>query len=261
MQKSSAFHNWKISHPIVWALIKVLAATAGFVVLAILGAAVLFFSRTTAGTAAMTFTAWLLAGNPPNATWYITRASGLVAFLLLWLSTLWGLGISTRILGKKLHGSFTYDFHQVISLLALGFMGIHIIILLFDKFTPFTLTQILVPFVSDYRPVWVGLGIISLYISLLVTVTFYMRGRIGSKAFRLIHTLSLAGFLGAAMHGLFSGTDSGLAAMQMVYAASIFSVVFLLTYWIAAGILQRRQARLARVRTTQGREPSRLAAD
>lgn len=258
MQNQVMRKPWTAAHPALWMIIRVLLSIAAVAALILFSLLLLYFSRTSAGAAAVSFTGWLLAGNPPNATWYITRSAGLVAFLLLWISTLWGLGVSTRILGRNLHGSFTYDFHQVISLLALGFTAIHIFILLFDTFTPFNLAQIAVPFLSDYRPGWVGLGIISLYILILVTVTFYLRGRIGSRAFRAIHTLSLAGFFGAVFHGLFSGTDSGFTAVKILYFAAAFSTVFLSAYWIAAAVLQRRSHQNPH---RSSPAPSRQAAD
>jgi len=62
----------------------------------------------------------------------------------------------------------------------------------------------------------VGLGVIGFYLILLVTVTFYIRSRIGMKAFRAIHLLSLVAYRGAVIHGFFSGTDSSLLAAQLL---------------------------------------------
>jgi len=77
-----------------------------------------------------------------------------------------------------------------------------------------------------------------------VTVTFYLRNRIGSKAFRSIHVLSLVAFLGAAVHGFFSGTDSSLWVTQWLYAGTLLSVVFLTSYWLIV-MLQRKQGRMS----------------
>ena len=96
--------------------------------------------------------------NSVQTMWYITRAAGLTAYLLFWLSTAWGLAVSSKILDVVLHRSFTYDFHQFISLLAIGFTALHIIVLMFDSYLPYSVAQILVPFLSPYRPFWVGIG-------------------------------------------------------------------------------------------------------
>jgi len=228
-------------HPVLWTLIKIAGGFALFGVVLVAALALLFLANTSLGQAGRTFAAWLLAGDPPNATWYITRAAGLVAYLLLWLSTVWGLILPTRLLEGKLHGIFSMDFHEFVSLLALGFTGLHVLILLVDSYEPFSVAQVLVPFISHYRPGWVGLGILSLYAMVLVTVTFYLRNRIGAKTFRSIHTFSLLGFVGAAVHGLFSGTDSSLVTVQGMYGLTFLSVLFLTTYWLA-GLAIRKAA-------------------
>ena len=186
----------------------------------------------------------LFAIDSVQLMWYITRSAGLTAYVLLWLSTAWGLAVSSKIFDTLLHRTFTYDFHQFISLLAVGFIFLHIAVLMADRYLPYTLAQILVPFLSPYRPIWVGIGVLAFYLTMLVTVTFYLRNRIGSKTFRSIHVLSLVAFLGAAVHGFFSGTDSSLWVTQWLYAGTFLSVVFLTSYWLIV-MLQRKQGRVS----------------
>ena len=155
-----------------------------------------------------------------------------MAYLLLWLSTAWGLAIPSKIIDRLLHRSFTFDIHQVISLFSLGFLGLHIFVLMADQYLPYSLAQILVPFLSPYRPFWVGVGVIALYILLLVTATFYLRQRIGMKTFRVIHYTSLIGYLGATLHGIFAGTDSSLPAAMVMYGGTFLVIVFLTGYWL-----------------------------
>jgi hypothetical protein len=119
-----------------------------------------------------------LALNTDAGLWYVTRAAGLLAYLLLWLSTVWGLAIASKIFDPLLHRAFTFDAHEWLSLLALGFTILHVGVLLGDVYLPFSLAEILIPFVAPYRPFGVGLGIIGFYLTLLVTVTFYLRSRI-----------------------------------------------------------------------------------
>ena len=97
--------------------------------------------------------------------WYVTRSAGLIAYLLFWLSTVWGLAVSSKIFDRLLNRPFTFDTHGYLSLLALGFIFIHVIVLLWDSYAPFSVVQLLVPFTSSYRPLAVGLGIISLYLT------------------------------------------------------------------------------------------------
>jgi len=175
---------------------------------------------------------WLFAADTVQLWWYVTRAAGIIAYLLLWLSTAWGLAVPAKIMDRLLARWATFDFHQFISLLAIGFLGLHIGVLALDRYLPYSGLQILVPFLSPYRPLWVGIGVISFYLILLVTVTYYIRGRIGMPAFRAIHLLSLLAYVGATFHGLYSGTDTPLAAMQLLYEVTGLVVIFLTVYWL-----------------------------
>ena len=174
----------------------------------------------------------LFAMNSTQIWWYVTRASGLTGYFLLWLSMVWGFAIPTGFVRPVLENIFTYDFHEHLSLLGLGFVIVHVVVLLFDKYLPFSILQLLVPFIDTYRPLWVGLGIISFYLLLLVTFTFYIRQKIGAKAFRSIHVLSLVSYLGTTLHGLFAGTDSALPITMVIYAGTFLVVVFLTVYWL-----------------------------
>ena len=185
-----------------------------------------------AGSRMATYLNWLFAANTVQTMWYITRASGLVAYVLIWLSMVWGLGVSSKIFDLLLHGTFTYDFHQYISLLAIGFTLLHVGVLLFDGYMPYSLWQILVPFISPYRPFWIGIGIIGFYLMLLVTVTFYIRTRIGMKAFRTIHVFSLVSYFAITLHSFMSGSDSSLPSVMLLYIVTFLITLFLIIYWL-----------------------------
>ncbi len=210
--------------PFAW-----LASGFGGLALAYIGTLAM---QTPLGSSLSHFFAGLFASSPAQITWYITRSAGLTAYLLLWLSVAWGLAVSSKILDNLLHGSFTYDFHQFLSLLSIGFIAIHLLSLLFDQYMPYTVAQLLVPGLSSYRPVWVGVGIVAFYLTALVTVTFYLRGKIGLKAFRTIHVFSLVAYLATTIHGLLAGTDASLPAVEAMYAGTFLSIVFLMFYWL-----------------------------
>ena len=182
-----------------------------------------------------------LVASSAQTTWFVTRAAGLMAYLLVWLSTVWGLAVSSKVFDGALHRAFTYDFHQFISLLSIAFVVIHLVVLLFDQYQPFTLAQILVPFTAPYRSVWVGVGTIGLYLTLIVSFTFYIRKWIGQKTFRLIHFASYLAFAGSALHGLLSGTDSPLWSVQAMYLVTAISVVFLTVYRIVMSAANKRR--------------------
>jgi len=197
--------------------------------------------QTSAGSSVSQAMNSLFALDSVQMWWYVTRAAGLTGYFLMWLSMAWGLAIANKILHPAVEGSFTYDFHEFLSLLGIGFITLHIIVLYFDRFLPFNVIQTLIPFIDSYRPFWVGLGIIGFYLFLLVAVTFYMRKTIGMQAFRSIHALSLVGYLGATLHGLFAGTDSALWMTKLLYALTFIVIVFLATYWLIIISLNKRE--------------------
>jgi predicted ferric reductase len=122
---------------------------------------------------------------------------------------------------------------------------------LLDRYLSYSIVQILVPFISPYRPFWVGVGVIGFYMILLVTVTFYLRRRIGTRAFRIIHIISLLGYIGVTLHGYYAGTDTALPSMKILYDVSGLAVLFLTVYWLVLlGLRKMERNRTAAVVTS-----------
>jgi len=215
---------------------------------------ILWLSQSAGGVPVTGLLASLFGMDTVQSWWYVTRAAGLTPYFLLWLSMVWGMGISTKIFHSAVDGTYTYDFHEFLSLLGLGFVVLHVVVLMLDKYLPFSLVQVLVPFIDPYRPLWVGLGIIGFYIFLLVTVTFYIRSRIGTQAFRSIHVISLLGYLGATLHGLYAGTDSALPVTKLLYIGTLLVVVFLTVYWLVLGALTKTERTLMRPAKSTARD-------
>ena len=218
---------------------KILLVAILLVGAAALGAGSYLLANTTFGRSALAGLNWLFAADSTQLWWFITRSAGIIAYLLLWFSMVWGLAVPSKLLSPLLEQTFTVDFHEFISLLSIAFTLLHVGVLMVDRYLPYTPVQILVPFLSPYRPFWVGIGILSFYITLLVTITFYIRSKIGVKLFRSIHVLSLAGYLGVTLHGLYAGTDSPLAAMQVLYKGTALVLVFLTVYWLGLKYMQK----------------------
>lgn len=176
-----------------------------------------------------------LTGEAPKAYWYLSRGSALVSFVMLWLSMGLGLIISNKLARLWPGGPIAFDVHQYTSLLGLAFALFHALILMGDAYIAYTLRQLLVPFASEnYKPIWVGLGQIGLYIWAVVVLSFYVRARMGTRTWRLIHFSSFGMFALAMLHGLFSGTDSGDPWVVRMYWYAGASLLFLLLYRILA---------------------------
>jgi methionine sulfoxide reductase heme-binding subunit len=241
MLNSNSLIEFKRDHPALWNSVAVLAALLTMLLGFGATLGILSFSNSPLGLAVQNVMNWLLAANSVQAMWYVTRSAGFASYLLLWLSTALGLAIPTKLFDRLMPRAATFDFHQFISLLAIGFILLHVGVLMVDRYLPYTLAQILVPFISPYRPVWVGIGVFSFYLTLLVTITFYIRSRIGMKAFKTIHYFSLVSYLGVVIHSFVSGTDSSLPAVQIMYISTFLVVVFFTAYWIINGVRQSKR--------------------
>lgn len=167
-----------------------------------------------------------------SAFWYMSRMSALLAYLLLWGSTLWGLMLSTKIVKVFVPPALTFSIHEFLSLLGLGFATFHALILLGDQYINFKLWHILVPFTAPDKPFWVGVGTLSLYLYALISVSFYVRKRLGQRTWRALHYLTFLTYVMALTHGLVIGSESKLDPMRMIYLASAASVLFLVYYRI-----------------------------
>jgi predicted ferric reductase len=174
-----------------------------------------------------------LLGPSPKAYWYLSRATALVAYILLWLSMTLGVLITNKLARVWPGGPTAFDLHQHASLLGLAFALFHALILMGDKYIAYTLPQVLTPFASaNYKPVWVGLGQIGFYLLALVSLSFYVRAKIGARTWRLIHFLSFAVYALAIVHSVWSGTDSKVDGIRMMYWVTSSSLLFFIVFRI-----------------------------
>ena len=162
--------------------------------------------------------------------WYLSRAAGLCAFAVLVVNMALGLALSMSLPERWVAKWRLFDLHQVSGLVVVGLLGLHVVALLGDAYLGYTVPQLLVPFLSPYRPWPVALGVLSFYLTLLVTVTFYIRQRIGHRTWRLIHSGSFAVFALGLLHGVLSGTDTGTPWAVAIYGASALAIGGL-TWW------------------------------
>jgi predicted ferric reductase len=204
-----------------------------------LGFVILVFLGVVAGSllALVVLPKWLpgltfsLLGEQPKAYWLLSRGSAWSAFGLIWLSMATGLMVTNKLARIWPGGPTAIDLHEYFSLLGLALGLFHALILMGDHYINYTLAQVLVPFNSlNYRPLWVGIGQLSLYLGLVVSLSFYVRKQIKPRNWRLIHYLSFAQFLMVLVHGIYSGTDAAVPWAIQVYYWSAASLVFLFIY-------------------------------
>jgi|WetSurMetagenome_2_1015567.scaffolds.fasta_scaffold148540_2 predicted ferric reductase len=176
-----------------------------------------------------------LLGPEPKVYWYLSRSSAIISYLMLWASMVFGLLLSSRS-AKLWPGGFTAnDLHQFLSIAGLTAGLFHGLILMGDHYMNVSLVQVLLPFATiDYRPEWVGIGQLLFYIWGGLVFSFYIRKKIGTKAWRTIHYTGFLAFAGALVHGVTSGTDTNTLWMSVIYWVSGASVLFLTFYRVFA---------------------------
>ena len=150
----------------------------------------------------------LAASNNGKELWYLTRASGAVALLLLTASVVLGVANTTRWKTDRWPRFLVYGLHRNVTLLALVFTVIHVITTIADSFAPIGVVDTFIPFLSPYRPFWLGLGTVAFDLLLALIVTSFLRRRIGTRAWKAVHWLAYASWPVAMMHSLGTGSDA-----------------------------------------------------
>jgi len=164
--------------------------------------------------------------------WYAARAAGVVAYVLLTGVVLVGLTLSGRVQLPRWPKFAVTDVHRFGSLLVGVFVALHVLTVGLDTYTRFSLTQLLVPFTSSYRPLWIAVGIVAAELLVALAVTNALRSRIPHRVWRRAHYASFLVWAGATVHGVGAGTDSGALWLTAIYVVAVGSVTAALTWRI-----------------------------
>jgi sulfoxide reductase heme-binding subunit YedZ len=169
-----------------------------------------------------------VTSNP--AIWYAARASGVAAYVVLSSVVCLGLTLGGKAQSRRWPRFSVEEIHRFGGLLVGSLIGVHVLAIAADSFLPFSLTQLLVPFTSTYRPLWTGLGIAAAEILVALAITNHYRKRMPYRFWRKAHYLNFAVWALASLHGLLAGTDRGATWLAILYGVSVASVVTLLVW-------------------------------
>ncbi len=154
----------------------------------------------------------IFAGSPTLSQapyWYLTRSTGITAFVLLTASMAFGIAATHRALASPFWPRFaTQALHRNVSLLSLAFLAVHIVTTIVDNFVTISPWAVVVPFTSDYRTLWVALGTLAFDLTLIVIVSSQLRLHMSVTLWRRIHLTSYAAWPLAFVHFLKTGTDA-----------------------------------------------------
>jgi sulfoxide reductase heme-binding subunit YedZ len=177
--------------------------------------------------------------------WYITRATGVVALVLLTTGMALGLLIAVRFEGRQWPRFITIGLHRNLSLLALAFTVAHVLTTITDNFVPIDLQDALVPFISPYRPLWLGLGAIAFDLLIALTVTSLLRARLGHRSWRLVHWTAYLCWPVAAVHGLGTGSDTRTRWVLVITLLCVVAIACLTGWRLADGWPAHPKVRVA----------------
>lgn len=189
--------------------------------------------------------------NRASLPWLIERLFAFLAYLAITGSVVYGLLLSTKALDHLAHRPVSFLLHKDLAAIGVGLAAVHGVLLGLDHTVPFSMAQVLVPGLAPHATVGVAFGQVALYLALIVIGSFYIRRRIGHRAWRAIHYLTFVAFIGSTVHGIAAGTDGGSPWAQAVYVAAATVVAFLVVYRVVLTTGTRLADRRSRIAVTR----------
>jgi predicted ferric reductase len=170
----------------------------------------------------------MTAAVDEKLAWYVSRSSGLMAWVIITASIVWGLALSSRIVRKRGAPAWLLDLHRYLGTLSLAFTAVHLVSLPFDKYAHISITELLVPYVSakrnGYAPGPIAWGIVGFYLLIAIQLTSWAKKRIPAKLWHIVHLTSIPLFAIATIHGFTAGTEH--ANQLVVWGAIVGGLIF-----------------------------------
>lgn len=163
-----------------------------------------------------------------TAPWFASRATGIVALLLLTGVMVLGVLVNGQGRLPGLPRFAVTGLHRNLSLLAVAFTAIHVVTAVIDTFVSIPLTAALIPFTSGYEGFWLGLGAIASDIMLAIIVTSLLRRHLSRGVWRAVHLLAYASWPVAFIHSIGSSRDlqrGPLLIMAVLCALAVLAAV------------------------------------
>lgn len=190
-----------------------------------------------------------LLGNP-QLTWYLTRASGMVALALLTLSMVLGIVAGTRLSSARWPRFVTQGLHRNISLFVLVLLALHVGAAVVDDYVTITVQESLIPFIGTYRPIWMGLGALASDLVIAMIVTSLLRQRIGYETWRAVHWTAYLCWPLSVVHGLGTGSDVRTTWAVLFTLACVALVLLAMAWRLVSGWPRRAILRASAVLLT-----------
>jgi predicted ferric reductase len=169
--------------------------------------------------------------NSSTVLWYASRATGVVALLLMTAVVLLGLMVTRQGRLPGLPGFAVTGLHRNLSLIAVVFVGVHVLTAVADSYVNIPLTAAVVPLASSYESLWIGLGAVSLDLTIAVVVTSLLRRHLSRGLWRAVHLTAYLSWPVAWLHSVSSDTRGMLHGWQFVLSIASALVIVAAVGW------------------------------
>ena len=186
----------------------------------------------------------------PQLSWFVARATGFISLALITLSMVLGIGSSTRMSSAGWPRFVTQALHRNVSLFVLVLLAIHVAAVILDDYVTITIADSVIPFVSSYRPIWMGLGVLSSHLLIALVVTSELRHRLGYGTWRAVHWTAYLCWPLAIVHSLGTGSDTRKAWAVWVVIVCVALVLLSVAWRIVEGWPRRAVLRAGAVIVT-----------
>ncbi len=165
-----------------------------------------------------------------SIAWYVARASGIVAWLMLTASVLWGIVLSTDLFRRWRRPAWLLDLHRWLGALTVGFVAIHLAGLVADTYVHFGVADLTLPFASAWKTGAVALGVVALWLLAAVEISSLLLRRLSRSTWHGIHLASYGVFWLTSLHAALAGTDAVRPLYQLTSALAVLAVVLATAY-------------------------------
>jgi sulfoxide reductase heme-binding subunit YedZ len=200
--------------------------------------------------------------NPATSTalqthgwWLASRASGLLALVLVTISVGIGLAMAGKVMRRPNLSRKLLAIHEHTAVIGIVAIAVHGITLLGDPWLNPGMKGVAVPFAMGFRPLFTGLGVVAGYLAALLGLSFYFRKRIGARHWRTAHRATVVVYLLGLVHAFGAGTDASAVWFRWWVALTAPVIGGLFVY----RILSRRGARRSATRRPTSLAPKRRA--
>ncbi len=181
-------------------------------------------------------------------SWYVARSSGLIAWVLITASIMWGLALSSRLVRRRGIPAWLLALHKYLGTLSIVFVAVHVGALAADKYVSFGWAELFVPMVAKWRPGPTAWGIVGMYLLIAIQATSWLMRHMPRAVWHTVHMSSIALFVSGTIHGFQAGADRSNRLIQWSALVGGMLVVTLLMFRLLTR--SERGSRTRRSRTT-----------